>query len=534
MPRLILLAGAMFALFPGQALAQARPPLADPACGALAKIVVPADKIALPTRGATILSASMAQGAGSSRQCIVLGMIHARSPGAPPILFRLNLPVEWNEKAVQLGGAGYNGRIAETAQTKYAAPGVPDPVQSGYAVFASDSGHQQAPGEDPAAFAANAEALANFAGDQLKKTHDAALFLIARAYGTAPRRVYFHGSSQGGHEAFTVVQRWPADYDGAVAIHPVYNFTALQTDGVLLGQAIYNRPGAWISPAKTQAIAERAYALCDGLDGLKDGVIANVTACTAQLKPETLRCPQGLDSGGDCLSDAQVALIRSFTAPMALKVALASGDHFSGWPVLTGARSQGFFITFGDRPDHPRPPKPGDSFPFFMGDQMVRHLATGDPAYDSLTFDPAVHADRLKALSAAIDTADPDISAFRQRGGKLLLMHGTVDMAVPPGNSVAYYDRLVERFGPDLKQFVRFYLAPGFGHGDGPFQVGWDSLGALDAWVERGTAPEAQIVTDTAKGSEGRTRPLCEYPAFPRYRGEGDVETAASFVCATR
>jgi hypothetical protein len=201
--------------------------------------------------------------------------------------------------------------------------------------------------------------------------------------------------------------------------------------------------------------------------------------------------------------------------------------------VLEGASMGGRFNPFGKIADKPAHPGPNDSFLHMMGDQMVRYMVVKDLSYDTLAFDPAQHAAALQALSRKMDASDPDISAFQKHGGKLLLMHGTVDMAVSPYNTIAYYDRLKARFGQDaLHEFVRFYVAPGFGHGDGAFQVGWDSLGALDAWVDGRVDPGPQVATDTNKQTAGRTRPLCEYPLYPRYGGSGDVNAASSFQCA--
>ena len=166
-----------------------------------------------------------------------------------------------------------------------------------------------------------------------------------------------------------------------------------------------------------------------------------------------------------------------------------------------------------------------------MGDQTTRYLLLRDPSADSLTFEVAKHVSALQALSARLDASDADLSAFRQRGGKLLLMHGTVDMAVTPHNTTAFYERLKTRFGDELGTFVRYYVAPGFGHGDGNFVVGWDSLGTLDAWVDRGVPPGPQVVTDTNRATAGRSRPLCEYPLYPKYNGTGEVSAAASFTC---
>jgi len=288
------------------------------------------------------------------------------------------------------------------------------------------------------------------------------------------------------------------------------------------------------TPDKVALVSQKVLAACDALDGLKDGLISNVRACDAAFKPQSLRCADGADRGADCLSDAQIKTLTILAAPMPLGVTLAGGiDRFGQWPVLEGASMSARFNPFGKTDAKPHPPGPADSFLHMMGDQMVRYMVLRDAAYDSLTFDPAQHAAALQALSRQIDASNPDISAFQKRGGKLLLMHGTVDMAVTPYNSIAYYEKLKARFGQNaLRQFVRFYVAPGFGHGDGAFQVGWDSLGALDAWVDRGVDPGPQIAVDTAKATAGRGRPLCEYPAYPRYDGSGDPNAAASFACA--
>ncbi|MDB5461544.1 MAG: tannase and feruloyl esterase [Caulobacteraceae bacterium] len=503
-------------------------------CAALAEAKVAASAIGLPTRGAAATGASLTEDPVNGRFCKVLGVIRPVDPAAPDIRFQVNLPADWNRKALQIGGGGYDGVLVNAEAARFPAPNKPSPLRQGYATFGSDSGHVTPPGEDAAAFAANAEALQNFAGDQLKKTHDVALALIRRAYGAAPRRTYFQGNSQGGHEGFIVVQRWPQDYDGVVAIHPVYDFVALQTDGVLVGQAVYNRPGAWLSPDKVALVSGKVLAACDALDGLKDGLIGNVRACDKAFDPAALRCANGADTGPDCLSDAQVQALRTLGAPMPLRVRLAGGvDRFGQWPVLEGASMGARFTPFGRTAAKPRPPGANDSFLHMMGDQMVRHMVVRDVAYDTLAFDPAAHAAQLQALSRRMDASDPDISAFQKRGGKLLLMHGTVDMAVTPYNTIAYYEQLKGRFGEaGLHRFVRFYVAPGFGHGDGAFQVGWDSLGALDAWVDRGVDPGPQVAVDTAKATAGRGRPLCEYPAYPRYAGAGDPNAASSFTCA--
>lgn len=496
-------------------------------CAQLTGRRIPAVRIGRPTHGAEVTAAALAEEARGGRFCRVSGLIHPVDRSAPDIEFRVNLPEQWNGKALHIGGGGYNGVVVNGEAARFPNPATPTPLAQGYATFGSDSGHKAAQGEDAAKFALNAEALANFGGDQLKKTHDVAVALIAARYGRGPRRMYFQGNSQGGHEGFNVIQRWPQDYDGVVAIHPVYDFTALQTAGTLLGQAMYQTIGGWVPPEKIQALDAAVYRTCDGLDGLKDGVIANVRGCQGAFRVASLRCPDGRDTGPACLSDGQIRTLETFNRDMPLGVALQGGiDRFARWPVFEGADMRRFNLGRGPSPSQ------GPAFVYMMGDQMVRYMAMQNPAYPSLDFRPAEHAAALQRVSSLVDANLDDISAFERRGGKLLLMHGTVDMAVTPYNTIAYYERLARRFGEArLRRFVRFYVAPGFGHGDGPFQVGWDSLGALDAWVEQGRAPGPQVVVDTARETAGRTMPLCEYPAWPRYDGRGDPRSAASFAC---
>jgi pimeloyl-ACP methyl ester carboxylesterase len=508
-------------------------------CEALARLEIASPAISLPTRGATLSSAEfigadVADNANGDF-CKVLGAIHPVDPGAPDIKFEVNLPNDWNGNALHYGGGGYNGNlITGLLNTRFFKPGVATPVKRGYVTFGSDSGHQSASVAD-GSFGLNAEALTNFGGAQLKKTHDVALELIAQLYKRKPERVYFFGNSQGGHEGFLAIQRWPQDYDGVVAIHPVYDFVPLQLDGNALSRALYNPDGGWLNPAKLKLLQATVMKACDGLDGTEDGVISNTAGCAATFKLAALRCTDGKDSGDDCLSDQQIKSVEAINSPVTFGFALQSGvSSFPRWPILEGADWTGLF-GFGTRPKPANPPEALKDFGLLvLSDPTVRYMVLDDAKTDPLQFDPAKHQARLHELSDMLDARDDDISAFKARGGKLLLMHGSVDSAVPPENTIAYYNRLVTRFGQGkLDDFVRFYIAPGFGHGTGQFIVGWDALGTLERWVEAGEAPGPQVVIDTKDGNRNRSRPLCVYPAWPKYIG-GPVDAAASFSCVSQ
>jgi feruloyl esterase len=509
-------------------------------CEQLAHWELASEAIGLPTRGAVVGTATpSAAGTPDGNYCRVEGVIQSVDPKAQSIHFRVNLPAHWNGKAIHVGGGGYDGLLVQGLQVSFAGTQDAHPVASGYATFGSDSGHQSQGFMDPApaAFALNAEELENFGGAQLKKTHDVALSLIRRYYGTVPTRVYFYGNSQGGHEGLIVAQRWPKDYDGVVSIHPAYDFTPLQLSGLHLGQVLYRSPQAWLNPEKVHLIANAVLQACDNLDGLTDGIIANVPACRSTFKLAALRCEGGQDSGNVCLSDEQLKTVRAFDEPTELGFSLAGEvSSFARWPVLTGAfTGPPSFFGLGMTPAPASPPAPTDAFLLFMADQLVRYMVLRDPSAKSLDFDPTKHVEELGRVSKLIDASDANLDAFRARGGKLLLLHGTVDMAIAPENTVAYHDRLLKRYGSaNLRKFTRFYMVPGFGHGDGPFQMRWDGLTALDTWVDAGNEPVNQVVTDGGKESAGRARPLCEYPAWPRYLGSGDVNAAASFRCVDR
>src|SRR5699024_8947851 len=93
-------------------------------------------------------------------------------------------------------------------------------------------------------------------------------------------------------------------------------------------------------------------------------------------------------------------------------------------------------------------------------------------------------------------------------------------------------NQLVDEFGQDtLDQFTQFYMVPGFAHGGGNFTMSADLLGALDTWVVNGETPSNLVAEDQNPETPERTRPLCEYPTFPQYDGEGDVDSADSFAC---
>jgi feruloyl esterase len=165
----------------------------------------------------------------------------------------------------------------------------------------------------------------------------------------------------------------------------------------------------------------------------------------------------------------------------------------------------------------------------------VKYFITRQPTFDTLTFDPldpATFTQRVVDVSSLTDALDPDLSPFLSRGGRLILLHGLADEVISNNSTIAYYDRVVATIGQPLAdKSVRFYTVPGMGHGTGVFIPSWDSLAALENWVEQGLAPATAVVADSVAGTYGRTRPLCQYPAWPKYRGSGSMDASVNYSC---
>lgn len=440
----------------------------------------------------------------------------------PKLRFEVRLPTEWSGRALFIGGGGLNGIIIPVEAIMFN----PSIALDGYATIATDSGHQGAPIDGSWALN-DPDAVANFAYLSTHTVLAVARTIITARYGRDADRAYFFGESTGGREGLIAAQRWPDDFDGIVALEPVYNMTALVLAGNRLAQQVFATPGGYLPPALLELLGGATLAACDDLDGLNDGVINNVVAC--QLDPATLRCAAGDDT--DCLTDAQIETVNLVHRQFDLGVTLANGvTSYPGWPIGHEDNPGGWqaWIT-GAQPD------PSTTFGAVISGQTLRFLIARDPDLDPLRFVPASYADELAAFSTLVDATDPDLADYAERGGKLILWHGWSDYGVSAYSTIRYYEQVVDTMGADrTRDFLRFYTSPGVDHlGAGPGASAIDFLAALIAWVERGEAPQDLTATRPASSADaGFTRPLCRFPRYPRYNGSGDVRDAGSFHCA--
>jgi feruloyl esterase len=472
------------------------------------------------------------------------------SATAKPINFRVVLPASWSYRAAQQGGGGMNGSIPGLTGT---VDGYPSFVSRGWAVSGSDSGHTT--GSD---WALNDEAMRNLAYMQMKKTHDAAWVLIQRMYGQKPRFSYWYGGSQGGREGLTVVQRYPADYDGVIANVPIVNFSSLMLGPELI--RIQEKPLAnWVTQAKRSAISAEVMRQCDKLDGLVDGVINNYQACRAIFdvnqgtpgrKPwAAIRCPNNVDpnpadtSAAACLTDGQISTLQfthtryRFATPLANGVTSFGmwlpGTDPGGSGLIESQRFQGQEGATGASPVHSQ-----------LGILGVTGFLFQDLNANPLDYveGGSLNARRVQ-ISQYLDATNPDLSAFYKRGGKLISMMATNDTLASPAAQLDYYQSVHDRMGtPTVDMFARLYVVPGAGHGmsgnnytvngDGEAVAAsalastFDRISMLTDWVENNRAPDKTALVFGGT----RTLPLCSYPMYPRYKA-GPLTSASSYTC---
>ncbi len=308
-------------------------------CAGLKTLVIDAGRIGLPTHGARVTDANVRPANGQvAAYCQVDGEIAPVDPQAPPIRFEVALPLTWNGKMIGIGGGGFNGSVPAIATTFNTGSATP-PLTRGYATFGDDSGHKENPAA-PGDFMMNEESLRNYMGDSIKKTHDTAVAVVQAAYGRAPTRAYFVGGSTGGREALWAAGRWPDDWDAVMSFYPARGITALL--GTLRMDQAFAAQGAFVPPDKRALLLAAANESCDGLDGVKDGLISNRKACEAHFVPararyrgKPLRCPDGADVGADCLSDTQLNALAIMQESVRFDFPLAGSNMFPGYPAYT-------------------------------------------------------------------------------------------------------------------------------------------------------------------------------------------------------
>jgi hypothetical protein len=443
---------------------------------------------------AEVTSATEAK-AGAKTACKVL--VTSRPTADSDIKIEVWIPRgdDWNGKYVQVGNGGLAGAIPSGA--------IRSRAEAGYASAGTDDGHQSQ--NRSAAWAlGHPEKIKDFAYRSLKETTDVSKALIAAQKGTPPRFSYFMGCSAGGREALMEAQRYPADFDGIVAGAPA-NYNTLSTAGRTYMQQALARPGAYLDKPALELLQTTALKQCaNGGPYIRDQI-----AC--RFDPGVLQCKAGQREG--CLNPAQVAAARALYSG---RVDRNGRSLFPGY--TPGAEAmEGSYQSWNTGPSADRA---YTSSGYMFSSQVMKYFIYNDPSFDFLKADLGPKYDRDRQAAAKIvDAVNPDLTAFKKRGGKLIQYHGWNDPAFPPLGSIRYHDEVARAMG-DTSSFYRLYMVPGMLHcrgGAGPHDVDW--LAVLDTWVTAGTAPKE--LTATSERGKGETQLLCPYPGVAREDGKG-------------
>ena len=415
--------------------------------------------------------------------------------------------VDWNGKFQAVGNGGWAGVISYGA--------LASALQEGYATASTDTGHTGA----NASFAiGHPEKVIDFAYRAVHEMAVKSKAIIAAFYDRAPRFSYWTGCSTGGRQALMEAQRYPEDFDGIIAGAPANNQTQLCAWRIAVETKILQEPASVVPRAKLALVNRAVLAACDALDGVTDALLMDPHEC--HFDPATLLCRGG--DRDDCLTAPQVEAVKMGYTPARRKTGeliypgLVPGGEM-GWAMLTGANPEPGAIDVG----------------------MFRYVAHEDPAWDWRTFDLERDTSLIDKKAGFIDAVNPDLSAFRARGGKLLIYHGWNDGgsggAISPQNSVNYYSSVLTRMGSQQQDWLRLFMVPGMAHcggGSGPNQVNW--MAALERWRESGIAPDQLIGSRVSDNRVNMTRPICPYPQVATYNGVGSTNDAANFACKMR
>ena len=435
-------------------------------------------------------------------------------PGGGRIRVWIGLPVKgWNGRFRGTGGGGFLGGGPRTLLR---------PIAAGYVAGATDTGHEGGSGS----FALDAKGRLDWPAIQnnaYRGIHEMTVLgkaVTTAFYGKPPKYSYFEGSSTGGRQGLMEAQRYPEDYDGIVSACPAINWHRFVPVD-LWPQVVMSAAGRFLPKSKFDVATAAAVKACDPLDGVSDGVIDDPSAC--DFDPKGL---VGTQVDGDPFTAVDADVIRQiWNGPK------RQDGTFLWYGLSRGTDLAALAGTGGN---------PLTGKPFGVALDWFRFFLVQDPAWDWTKLTPVAFEARwvqsVEQYGSIIGTDQDDLSAFRDRKGKVIIYHGLADQLIPAEGSIQYYDRLRRKMGPDTDRFARLFLAPGVDHGfrgAGPTPVGLTA--AITRWVEQDEAPDQLLAELRDKdGRVLRTRPLFPYPKFARFGGRGSTDEASSFHAVSR
>lgn len=322
----------------------------------------------------------------------------------------------WNGKFQAVGNGGWAGRVPY--------PALAAAVAGGYATAGTDTGHTG----NTAAFAlGHPEKVIDMGYRAVHEMTVQAKAIINAYYRNAAQRSFWNSCSNGGRQGITAAVRYPSDFDGIVAGAPAVDGMHLHAGRIAFNQAVNRTPQHVIPPEKYPLIHAAVIAACDSFDGVKDGVLENPAVC--RFDPKVLECK--VADGPGCLTSKQVEAARAFYEPVRdqktgeiVMPGLQRGTEL-GWASLGGPEALGNSV------------------------EAFKYVVFKDANWDWRRFNLATDlglGDKADA-NGALASTDPNLKAFFDRGGKLLMYHGWSDPQIPPGNTVSFFSKVVRLLG---------------------------------------------------------------------------------------
>jgi feruloyl esterase len=411
----------------------------------------------------------------------------------------------WNGKYQAVGGGGWVG--------SFSFGGMLNALQQGYATSSTDTGHK---GPEATFAVGHPEKVVDFAYRAVHEMTVKSKAVMRAFYGQGPRYSYWSGCSTGGRQGIMEAVRYPEDFDGVIAGAPANNQLALGAWRINLDTMIRKDPQRIVPRSKMLMLNRSILAACDEMDGVKDGLLSDPTKC--HFDPSTMLCRDG--DNANCLTAPQVEAIKMTYSPATKR----NGELI--YPGLVpGGEADWPISAFNNAAD-----------PGAIDLGIFRYVAHADPNWDWRTFD--LERDTALAIEKAgfIEVTDPNLQAFRARGGKLLIYHGWNDGgtggAISPLNSINYYSSILAKMGPQQDDWLRLFMVPGMDHcGGGPGPNQFPVVSAMENWREQGKAPDQITAYRVTDNHVDMSRPLCPYPQVAAYKGTGSTNDAANFVC---
>lgn len=501
----------------GPAAAQTRSAVATvTATTAKCEALAAEDFIDVPDAPTRVLSAKFVAASGDSpAYCEAEGNI------APQVGILMRLPVsDWNGKFMQVGCGGFCGTLAYIGACD-------EPLKKGYACITTDMGHRGKEAEGLEWAYNNPQAVIDFAYRATHVTALAGKAIVERYYGRKPSKSYFHGCSCGGRQALVEAQRFPYDFDGIIVGAPGINYSEFTIGFARRAQALHDANGkALFDAAAIDYLGKAVVAKCDMNDGLKDGQIGDPRLC--RFDPREYVCAPGATSG--CLTPQQATAAVAFYSEQKSSTGVRIGDR----ALLPG--SEVSLLGIVDTPLT----KPTFYEDFF---RYMAFVPNPGPQWSFANFDYDTDYKRTGMIQSLLQADNPDLTRFKEAGGKLIFYHGWADGGLSPLTSIEYYKTVERTMGgrAPTQEFLRLFMVPDMDHcgaGQGPWAI--DYLSYLEQWVEQGKAPDVMIgkhFTSEAMSEEKFdpnkpkfTRPIFPYPLRAHYKGAGDPNSAASFV----